>query len=276
MHSRFIRPFLLAIAMLFLSSASFAQIGVAITIAPPALPVYEQPVCPGDGYIWTPGYWGWGDDGYYWVPGTWVEAPEVGFFWTPGYWGWGGSSFVWYDGYWGLTVGFYGGINYGFGYFGHGFYGGYWNGGRFWYNRAYGHFGNNFHGNFYNRTYAGFSGRPGGASFNAHPPAQFAGNRGSTIHGTEAFPNRGNNNGFANREQQGHDNQQANGSQGLNRGQQSFDNRGQQQGFADRGAGNSGAVNTYNRGQSFGGSQPSYQHSAPQNTGGVQPSYQHS
>ena len=74
MRSRFIRPFLLAIAVLFLSSASFAQIGVAITIAPPALPVYEQPVCPGDGYIWTPGYWAWGDDGYYWVPGTWIEA----------------------------------------------------------------------------------------------------------------------------------------------------------------------------------------------------------
>jgi hypothetical protein len=136
MRSRFIRPFLLAIAMLFLSSASFAQIGIAITIAPPELPVYEQPVCPGDGYLWTPGYWAWGDDGYYWVPGTWVEAPEVGFFWTPGYWGWGGSSFVWYDGYWGPTVGFYGGINYGFGYFGHGFAGGRWDNGHFFYNRA--------------------------------------------------------------------------------------------------------------------------------------------
>src|SRR6202041_1779747 len=136
MRSRLIRPLLLAMAMLFLSSASFAQIGVAITIAPPELPVYEQPVCPGDGYIWTPGYWAWGDDGYFWVPGTWVEAPEVGFFWTPGYWGWGGSSFVWYDGYWGPTVGFYGGINYGFGYFGHGFEGGRWDGGHFFYNRA--------------------------------------------------------------------------------------------------------------------------------------------
>ena len=136
MRSRFFRPLLLAIAMLFLSSASFAQIGVAITIAPPELPVYEQPVCPGDGYIWTPGYWAWGDDGYFWVPGTWVEAPEVGFFWTPGYWGWGGSSFVWYDGYWGPTVGFYGGVNYGFGYFGHGFEGGRWDGGHFFYNRA--------------------------------------------------------------------------------------------------------------------------------------------
>src|ERR1700678_2640906 len=136
MRSRFIRPLLLAIAMLFLSSASFAQIGAAVTIAPPALPVYEQPVCPGDGYIWTPGYWAWGDDGYFWVPGTWVEAPEVGLFWTPGYWGWGGSSFVWYDGYWGPHVGFYGGINYGFGYSGVGFEGGRWDGGHFFYNRA--------------------------------------------------------------------------------------------------------------------------------------------
>ena len=136
MRSRFIRPLLLAIATLFLSSAAFAQIGVAITIAPPELPVYEQPVCPGDGYIWTPGYWAWGDDGYYWVPGTWIEAPEVGFFWTPGYWGWGGSSFVWYDGYWGPTVGFYGGINYGFGYFGHGYEGGRWDHDHFFYNRA--------------------------------------------------------------------------------------------------------------------------------------------
>jgi WXXGXW repeat (2 copies) len=136
MRSRFIRPFLLAVAMLFLSSASFAQIGVAITIAPPELPVYEQPICPGDGYIWTPGYWAWGDDGYYWVPGTWVEAPQVGFFWTPGYWGWGGAAFIFHEGYWGPVVGFYGGINYGFGYVGHGYEGGRWDNGHFFYNRS--------------------------------------------------------------------------------------------------------------------------------------------
>ena len=47
-------------------------------------------------------------------------APEVGFLWTPGYWGWGGDGFVFYEGYWGPQVGFYGGINYGFGYFGDG------------------------------------------------------------------------------------------------------------------------------------------------------------
>jgi hypothetical protein len=117
---------------------SVAQIGIAIRIGPPALPVYEQPVCPGDGYLWTPGYWAYDYDinDYYWVPGTWVLAPEVGFLWTPGWWGWGGDAFIFHEGYWGPHIGFYGGINYGFGYFGVGFVGGRWDGGHFFYNRA--------------------------------------------------------------------------------------------------------------------------------------------
>lgn len=86
--------------------------------------------------MWTPGYWGWSDDdGYYWVPGTWVVAP-VGLLWTPGWWGWGGGAYLWHPGYWGPHVGFYGGINYGFGYGGVGFVGGEWRGGAFFYNRA--------------------------------------------------------------------------------------------------------------------------------------------
>src|SRR5581483_168470 len=115
---------------------SFAGIFVSVNIAPPALPVYSQPLCPGDGYIWTPGYWAYGDDGYYWVPGTWVMAPEVGFLWTPGYWGWGGGAYLWHAGYWGPHIGFYGGVNYGFGYIGHGYEGGYWDHGHFAYNRS--------------------------------------------------------------------------------------------------------------------------------------------
>ena len=135
---RSVRLLLFILGMLVMSATSFAQVrvGVAITIAPPELPVYEQPICPGDGYLWTPGYWAYGDGDYYWVPGTWVLAPEVGFLWTPGYWGWGDGGYVFYDGYWGPQVGFYGGINYGFGYFGHGFEGGRWDNGHFFYNRA--------------------------------------------------------------------------------------------------------------------------------------------
>ncbi len=138
MHIRFIRTLLFALVVLCMSTASFAQSGVFITIAPPALPVYEQPLCPGDGYIWTPGYWAYGDDfdDYYWVPGTWVLAPEIGFLWTPGYWGWGGDRFVFYEGYWGPHVGFYGGIGYGYGYFGEGYEGGRWDNGHFFYNRS--------------------------------------------------------------------------------------------------------------------------------------------
>jgi hypothetical protein len=128
--------FLFALVVLSMSPASFAQVGVVITIGPPALPVYEQPICPGDGYLWTPGYWAYDSDisDYYWVPGTWVLAPEVGFLWTPPYWGWGGDGFVFYAGYWGPHIGFYGGINYGFGYFGAGFVGGRWDNGQFFYN----------------------------------------------------------------------------------------------------------------------------------------------
>src|SRR5712692_2074374 len=110
--------------------------GVLIIIAPPALPVYEQPLCPSEGYLWIPGYWAYGDDDYYWVPGTWVMPPEVGLLWAPGYWGWGGDRFIFYEGYWGPRVGFYGGIVYGFGYFGHGYEGGRWDNGRFFYNRS--------------------------------------------------------------------------------------------------------------------------------------------
>jgi len=130
------RSLLLALAVLTLSVASFAQIEISVNLAPPELPVYEQPLCPGDGYIWTPGYWAWDGDDYYWVPGTWVLAPQPGYFWTPGYWGWGGNTYIFHEGYWGPQVGFYGGINYGYGYFGRGYEGGRWDGDRFYYNRA--------------------------------------------------------------------------------------------------------------------------------------------
>jgi WXXGXW repeat (2 copies) len=59
MHIRFFRTLLFAFVMLCMSAAAFARIGVVITVAPPPLPVYEQPICPGDGYLWTPGYWAW-------------------------------------------------------------------------------------------------------------------------------------------------------------------------------------------------------------------------
>jgi hypothetical protein len=127
---------LLGLLFLLVPASSFAGVAVSITIAPPVLPVYTQPPCPVEGYIWTPGYWAWGPDGYYWVPGVWVAPPQLGLLWTPGYWGWGGGVYMWHAGYWGRTVGFYGGVNYGFGYPGAGFVGGIWVGNAFRYNTA--------------------------------------------------------------------------------------------------------------------------------------------
>ena len=117
-------------------ASSFGQVGISVNIAPPILPVYEQPVCPVAGYIWTPGYWGWDAGDYYWVPGVWVPPPRVGLLWTPAWWGWNNGAYIFHEGYWGPTVGFYGGINYGFGYTGNGYWGGRWSGNTFQYNTA--------------------------------------------------------------------------------------------------------------------------------------------
>ena len=75
----------LAIPVFALSSLpANAGVFLSVTVAPPALPVYVQPPLPAPGYIWTPGYWAYGDAGYYWVPGVWVSPPRAGVLWTPG------------------------------------------------------------------------------------------------------------------------------------------------------------------------------------------------
>jgi hypothetical protein len=180
------RPLWLASFALLL--AAFFSIGVAaaqdpsdvsVDYPPPAIPDYDQPPLPGDGYVWSPGYWAWSDDDqdYYWVPGTWVTAPVIGYLWTPGYWYADGGLFVWYPGYWGMHVGFYGGVNYGHGYGGRGYAGGYWQGGHLFYNRAATNLGNAPIGNVYsspivtygaaNRT--SFNGGSGGIQVQATP-----------------------------------------------------------------------------------------------------------
>ena len=161
-------------------TASQAFVDISINIAPPILPVYEQPLCPVDGYLWTPGYWGYADAGYYWVPGVWVEPPRIGFLWTPGYWGYGDGLYAFHSGYWGPTVGFYGGVNYGFGYGGYGYGGGEWRGNRFAYNTAITRVNTTvIHNTYVNRTVinnrvtsarTSFNGGPNG--INARPNAE--------------------------------------------------------------------------------------------------------
>lgn len=162
------RGVVLALAISLMPAASHAGVFVSITVAPPVLPVYVQPICPGDGFLWTPGYWAYGDAGYFWVPGVWMRPPGVGLLWTPGYWGWHGGLYAWNAGYWGPHVGFYGGVNYGFGYGGVGFFGGRWEGGHFAYNSAVAHVGGGFHSYHENVTvnnvHTSYNGGSGGLS----------------------------------------------------------------------------------------------------------------
>ena len=247
-------------------SKAHARVFVSVGYAPPAIPVYAQPIAPDDGYIWTPGYWAWTDDGYQWVDGAWVLPPYVGALWTPGYWGYGSSGYLWNAGYWGPTVGYYGGINYGFGYFGTGFYGGYWNGGHYWYNRPYNNvaWGHGFH-NVYNTPVHGFDGRPGGSSWTNHG---YDNNRGSFM---AANANRGGSN-FAGQRGSGF-NQSANSRMaysGGNNTPRSFASSGQnnyngaQHRFASQGNAYSQPHSNYNPGNSF--------HGNTMNTGNSRPS----
>ena len=168
---------LLALMVSVVPASMHAQFALSVNFAPPELPVYEQPPCPQPNLLWTPGYWSYADGGYFWVPGAWVLAPEPGYLWTPAWWGWEGGFYRFHAGYWGLHVGFYGGINYGFGYFGVGFFGGEWRGGHFFYNTAYARFGVGFHpANVYvhnvtiaNHSTVSFNGHGG---VDAHPNAQ--------------------------------------------------------------------------------------------------------
>ena len=172
MRNRFLRGLIPALALAALPAVSSAGlfVGVSVNIAPPPLPIYVQPPCPEPGYIWTPGYWAWNDGAYYWVPGTWVLPPEVGLLWTPGYWDWDDDAYEWHAGYWGPHVGFYGGVDYGFGYDGDGFVGGYWHRGVFFYNRAVVRVGPEFERNVYyhpvvyreSHEHVSFNGGPGG------------------------------------------------------------------------------------------------------------------
>jgi len=182
MRANFLRAVVLALFVSVIPASSRAGVFISVGFAPPPLPVLvlaDQPPCPEPGLMWTPGYWAYGPDGYFWVPGTWVAAPQVGFLWTPGYWGWGGGLYAWHPGYWGPHVGYYGGVNYGFGYMGIGFVGGAWHGNAFAYNTAVVRVNTTVIHNTYvdntvvrnntivNNNHVAYSGGPGGVN---HPP----------------------------------------------------------------------------------------------------------
>ena len=173
-------------ALLFTPTAANARGFVSVGFAPPLIPMYEQPIAPGYGYIWTPGYWAYGDDGYYWVDGAWVYPPYEGALWTPGYWGWNNGMYYFHEGYWGRHIGYYGGVNYGFGYGGNGYAGGEWRGGHFAYNTAVIYVNNTvIHTTYVDRTiverttivnpgHVAYSGGPGGIHHDPTPEERIA------------------------------------------------------------------------------------------------------
>jgi hypothetical protein len=145
--------------------------------APPPLPDDEQPPCAVVDSIWTPGYWVWVARRYYWIGGAWVRPPHSGLLWTPGYWAFVGGAYVFHPGFWGTHVGYYGGIDYGHGYFGSGYSGGRWVGATFVYNSAVSHVNTSVIRNTYREPPAGiatskvsYNGGIGGTT--TRPPAQ--------------------------------------------------------------------------------------------------------
>jgi hypothetical protein len=169
-----------AVAPFAANAQAQVSIDVQVNIAPPPLPYYEQPVIPAEGYLWVPGFWAWdeAEADYYWVPGTWVEPPQPELLWTPAYWGWIDGRYLFHPGYWAREVGFYGGIDYGYGYTGDGYYGGRWDHGAFFYNRTVNNVENVRITNVYNQTVVvnnrttnvSFNGGNGGTT--ARPTAQ--------------------------------------------------------------------------------------------------------
>ena len=132
--------------ILMLPGHAIAQVDAVVScdVAPPVLPVYAQPPMPEEGYVWTPGYWQWlAAPGYLWVPGTWgISPPVVNVLRRRLYVGMGRrtSTFSIMVSL-GPRVGFYDGVNYGYGYSGSGYQGGRWDGGHFIYNSGVNNFG---------------------------------------------------------------------------------------------------------------------------------------
>jgi len=127
---------------------------ITTTQAPPPLQDEVQPECPTEGYLWQPGNWAWDASvgQYVWVPGQWAAPTQVGYLWTPSYWAFENGVYLWHVGYWGNTVGFYGGLNFGYGFWGDGFVGGRWEGGHFMYNTAVMRVNVNIHTTFVDRS----------------------------------------------------------------------------------------------------------------------------
>lgn len=106
---RLTKLILIASFALLLSSSATAFAGVAVGIGfnvgfgPPAVPVAREVVapCPGPGYAWVAGHWGWHRAyGYRWVGGVWLRPPYPHAVWVGPRFVAGPRGRFFYHGYW--------------------------------------------------------------------------------------------------------------------------------------------------------------------------------
>jgi hypothetical protein len=93
-----LKSVVLATALLGWPIIATAQVGVGVTIAPPA-PRYEPAPPPRAGWVWAPGYWNWANGQYGWRQGYWLPA-RPGYRWVVGAWEPRGPRWYWAPGHW--------------------------------------------------------------------------------------------------------------------------------------------------------------------------------
>jgi hypothetical protein len=82
-------------------SSAGVVVGLNVGIAPPVAPVEVVAPCPGPGYAWVAGHWGWYPGvGYRWARGVWVRPPFAHAAWIGPRYVAGPHGRVFYRGYW--------------------------------------------------------------------------------------------------------------------------------------------------------------------------------
>jgi hypothetical protein len=77
---------------------SEARVYVDVDVAPPAPRVVVVPAARA-GYVWAPGYWGWGGRAHVWHDGYWMRERR-GYHWVPHHWEPAGPRWHYAPGYW--------------------------------------------------------------------------------------------------------------------------------------------------------------------------------
>jgi hypothetical protein len=70
------------VAFAAITAPAIGQIGIYIGRTPPPLRYEVRPAMPGEGYVWTEGYWGNQGGRYVWRAGAWQRPPYEGGYWS--------------------------------------------------------------------------------------------------------------------------------------------------------------------------------------------------